>query len=163
MSFALPRHPRSLCSSFLKFVRTESNLLPFSVKTSPIRFHRANRPFSVSARLSFNRSHQLRMEVELTAPNGKKWSQPLGLFINNEFVKSSNEQKLASVNPAYVHSQLPVEAPSSPLKCRKEPRRRYARSTPPLPMTSMLQLVLPERRSRLRHGNRCLALRGELL
>lgn len=42
------------------------------------------------------------MEVELTAPNGKKWSQPLGLFINNEFVKSSSEQKLASINPAYV-------------------------------------------------------------
>ncbi|KAJ9131656.1 Aldehyde dehydrogenase [Pleurostoma richardsiae] len=40
------------------------------------------------------------MEVELTAPNGKKWSQPLGLFINNEFVKSSNGQKLASINPA---------------------------------------------------------------
>ena len=50
------------------------------------------------------------MEAELTAPNGKKWSQPLGLFINNEFVKSSNEQKLASVNPAYVHLQPPVEA-----------------------------------------------------
>ncbi len=39
------------------------------------------------------------MEVELTTPNGKKWSQPLGLFINNEFVKSSNEQKLESINP----------------------------------------------------------------
>lgn len=40
------------------------------------------------------------MEVELTAPNGRKWSQPLGLFINNEFVKSSNEQKLTTINPA---------------------------------------------------------------
>ncbi|KAK0722404.1 aldehyde dehydrogenase domain-containing protein [Lasiosphaeria miniovina] len=39
------------------------------------------------------------MEVQLTAPNGKMWSQPLGLFINNEFVKSSNEQKFASINP----------------------------------------------------------------
>jgi len=39
------------------------------------------------------------MEVDLTAPNGKKWSQPLGLFINNKFVKSSNEQKLTTVNP----------------------------------------------------------------
>ncbi|KAJ4414198.1 mitochondrial aldehyde dehydrogenase [Neurospora sp. IMI 360204] len=39
------------------------------------------------------------MEVELTAPNGKKWTQPLGLFINNEFVKSTNEQRLASINP----------------------------------------------------------------
>ncbi|KAH8894854.1 aldehyde dehydrogenase [Thozetella sp. PMI_491] len=39
------------------------------------------------------------MEVELTAPNGKKWQQPLGLFINNEFVKSSNEQKIETINP----------------------------------------------------------------
>ncbi|KAK4123797.1 aldehyde dehydrogenase [Parathielavia appendiculata] len=39
------------------------------------------------------------MEVELTAPNGRKWTQPLGLFINNEFVKSSNGQKIASINP----------------------------------------------------------------
>jgi len=43
------------------------------------------------------------MEVELTAPNGKKWTQPLGLFINNEFVKSSNGQKIASINPACVN------------------------------------------------------------
>lgn len=40
------------------------------------------------------------MEVELSAPNGKKWSQPLGLLINGEFVKSSNEQKLTSINPS---------------------------------------------------------------
>lgn len=46
------------------------------------------------------------MEVELTAPNGKKWTQPLGLFINNEFVKSTNEQKLASINPTYVTSLI---------------------------------------------------------
>jgi aldehyde dehydrogenase (NAD+) len=39
------------------------------------------------------------MEVELTAPNGRRWTQPLGLFINNEFVKSSNDQKIASINP----------------------------------------------------------------
>jgi aldehyde dehydrogenase (NAD(P)+) len=42
------------------------------------------------------------MEVELTAPNGKKWTQPLGLFINNEFVKSSNGQTITSINPACV-------------------------------------------------------------
>jgi len=41
-----------------------------------------------------------KMEVELTAPNGRMWSQPLGLFIGNEFVKSTGEQKLASINPA---------------------------------------------------------------
>lgn len=46
------------------------------------------------------------MEVELTAPNGKKWMQPLGLFINNEFVKSANEQKLISINPTYVSNPI---------------------------------------------------------
>lgn len=43
------------------------------------------------------------MEVELSAPNGKKWTQPLGLFINNEFVQSSNGQKIASINPTYFN------------------------------------------------------------
>lgn len=41
-----------------------------------------------------------KMDIELSAPNGKKWTQPLGLFVNNEFIKSSNDQKLASINPA---------------------------------------------------------------
>jgi len=39
------------------------------------------------------------LSVELTAPNGKKYSQPLGLFINNEFVKSSDGKKITSINP----------------------------------------------------------------
>ncbi|TLS30563.1 hypothetical protein PpBr36_03388 [Pyricularia pennisetigena] len=42
----------------------------------------------------------LKMDIQLSAPNGKKWTQPLGLFINNEFVQSSNGQKLTTVNPA---------------------------------------------------------------
>jgi aldehyde dehydrogenase (NAD+) len=39
-------------------------------------------------------------EVELTAPNGRKITLPTGLFINNEFVKGSSEEKLASIDPA---------------------------------------------------------------
>lgn len=54
---------------------------------------------SFSSSLHFFSNTKPKMEVELTAPNGKKWTQPLGLFINNEFVKSINEQKLASINP----------------------------------------------------------------
>ena len=41
------------------------------------------------------------LEVELKAPNGRKFTQPIGLFINNEWVKSSNGQKLTTVNPTY--------------------------------------------------------------
>jgi aldehyde dehydrogenase (NAD(P)+) len=37
--------------------------------------------------------------TELTAPNGVKYTQPLGLFINNEFVKSSDGGKIESINP----------------------------------------------------------------
>lgn len=37
--------------------------------------------------------------VELTAPNGRKYTQPLGLFINNEFVRSKSGEKIATINP----------------------------------------------------------------
>ena len=39
------------------------------------------------------------LEVELTAPNGVKYQQPLGLFINNEWVKSKKGDKITSINP----------------------------------------------------------------
>lgn len=39
------------------------------------------------------------LSVELTAPNGTKYIQPTGLFINNEFVKSKGGEKITSINP----------------------------------------------------------------
>jgi aldehyde dehydrogenase (NAD(P)+) len=39
------------------------------------------------------------LAVELTAPNGRKYSQPIGLFINNEWVASSKGNKITSINP----------------------------------------------------------------
>jgi len=39
------------------------------------------------------------LTVELTAPNGRKYTQPLGLFINNEFVKSKSGDKITTINP----------------------------------------------------------------
>jgi len=38
--------------------------------------------------------------VELTAPNGRKYRQPRGLFINNEFVKSKSGETITSINPS---------------------------------------------------------------
>ncbi|EXL39907.1 aldehyde dehydrogenase (NAD+) [Fusarium oxysporum f. sp. radicis-lycopersici 26381] len=38
--------------------------------------------------------------AELTAPNGVKYQQPLGLFINNEFVPAKSGTYISSVNPA---------------------------------------------------------------
>jgi aldehyde dehydrogenase (NAD+) len=40
------------------------------------------------------------LAVELTAPNGRKYSQPIGLFINNEWVKSKSGEKIASISPS---------------------------------------------------------------
>jgi aldehyde dehydrogenase (NAD+) len=40
--------------------------------------------------------------VELTAPNGRKYTQPRGLFINNEFVKSKSGDTITSINPRYA-------------------------------------------------------------
>lgn len=39
------------------------------------------------------------LSVELTAPNGVKYIQPTGLFINNEWVKSTHGEKITSINP----------------------------------------------------------------
>jgi aldehyde dehydrogenase (NAD+) len=39
------------------------------------------------------------LEVKLTAPNGVSYTQPTGLFINNEFVASSKGDKITSINP----------------------------------------------------------------
>lgn len=42
------------------------------------------------------------LSVQLTAPNGRSYTQPIGLFINNEFVASKSGEKFASINPSYV-------------------------------------------------------------
>ncbi|RMY90234.1 hypothetical protein D0861_03740 [Hortaea werneckii] len=55
------------------------------------------------------------LAVELTAPNGKKYTQPTGLFINNEWVASSKGNKITSINPtdeseiASVHAAEPED------------------------------------------------------
>lgn len=37
--------------------------------------------------------------INLKAPNGREYQQPIGLFINNEFVKSKSGEKITSINP----------------------------------------------------------------
>ena len=39
--------------------------------------------------------------ADLTAPNGRKYKQPRGLFINNEFVKSKSGETISTINPTY--------------------------------------------------------------
>ncbi|KAM0717325.1 hypothetical protein Q7P37_007177 [Cladosporium fusiforme] len=55
------------------------------------------------------------LHVELTAPNGLKYAQPTGLFINNAWVPSSNNTRITSINPtdetdiASVHAASPAD------------------------------------------------------
>ncbi|KAJ5176378.1 Aldehyde dehydrogenase [Penicillium canariense] len=53
------------------------------------------------------------LSVQLTAPNGRVWSQPTGLFINNQWVKSSDGDKIASINPATATEITSVYAGSA--------------------------------------------------
>lgn len=39
------------------------------------------------------------LSIDLTAPNGIKYSQPTGLFINNKWLPSSKGNKITSINP----------------------------------------------------------------
>ncbi|KAF7715785.1 Aldehyde dehydrogenase, mitochondrial [Penicillium ucsense] len=40
------------------------------------------------------------LSVQLTAPNGRSYTQPIGLFINNEFVAAKGGEKITSINPS---------------------------------------------------------------
>ncbi|OHF02294.1 aldehyde dehydrogenase [Colletotrichum orchidophilum] len=50
------------------------------------------------------------LSVELTAPNGVKYTQPTGLFINNEFVKSAKGEVIDSIDPATEEKIASVQA-----------------------------------------------------
>ncbi|KAI5867048.1 aldehyde dehydrogenase [Durotheca rogersii] len=52
------------------------------------------------------------LKVDLTAPNGKKFALPTGLFIGNEFVKSASGAKITSINPTNEEEICSVEAAS---------------------------------------------------
>lgn len=41
-------------------------------------------------------------QTQLKAPNGVEFTLPTGLFINNEFVKSSSGDRITSISPRYV-------------------------------------------------------------
>ncbi|KAI9767126.1 MAG: mitochondrial aldehyde dehydrogenase [Geoglossum simile] len=51
--------------------------------------------------------------IDLTAPNGRKYKQPVGLFINNEFVKAESGQRITSINPTDETEIATVQAAGS--------------------------------------------------
>jgi aldehyde dehydrogenase (NAD+) len=50
------------------------------------------------------------LSVNLIAPNGRKYTQPTGLFIDNEFVPSISGAKIVSIDPATEQEIATVEA-----------------------------------------------------
>jgi len=54
------------------------------------------------------------LSITLTAPNGRKYTQPIGLFINNEFVASKAGKKIESINPTYSSPSSPCPPSSTP-------------------------------------------------
>ncbi|TIA09839.1 aldehyde dehydrogenase-like protein [Aureobasidium pullulans] len=48
--------------------------------------------------------------ADLTAPNGKQYNQPLGLFINNEFARAKSGETITSINPANEETIAIVQA-----------------------------------------------------
>jgi aldehyde dehydrogenase (NAD+) len=42
------------------------------------------------------------LHAQLTAPNGHTYTQPTGLFINNEWLPSSDGEQIVSINPTCV-------------------------------------------------------------
>ncbi|KAJ5096002.1 retinal dehydrogenase 2, partial [Penicillium alfredii] len=74
----------------------------------PLRCLFTNLPSTLTARFisSTPRRHfhntyiMSNVAQQLTAPNGHAYSQPIGLFINNEFVPSKSGEKFATINPS---------------------------------------------------------------
>jgi hypothetical protein len=73
-----------------RFVKVQETFLPISTQPKAL----------LSKQVRSNIIKMAPASIELTAPNGVKWSQPTGLFINNEFVASSSGQTLTSIDPA---------------------------------------------------------------
>jgi hypothetical protein len=64
------------------------------------RYYKPFLPTTTTATATVSRRNMSSaLEIELTAPNGVKYTQPTGLFINNEWVKSSKGNKITSINP----------------------------------------------------------------
>lgn len=46
--------------------------------------------------------------IDIYTPNGHKYRQPTGLFINNEIVSATGGQTITSLDPAYVIIEIAV-------------------------------------------------------
>jgi hypothetical protein len=104
--FPLPAHLRR--TVFYQIRLTPQHSAPLSTsRTSPLSSRNpAAKPLQFNRLFSSTIYKMSDLSIELTAPNGRKYTQPTGLFINNEWVKSSNGQKITSINPSYGYSPI---------------------------------------------------------
>ena len=72
-------------------------LLPIHPKL-PLSFHTITTEKALDL-LTFPPNMTSDLFINLKAPNGREYKQPIGLFINNEFVKSKSGDKITSINP----------------------------------------------------------------
>ncbi len=88
--------------------------------------------------------------VKLEAPNGVKWMQPTGLFINNEFVAAQSGEAITSIDPAYVIFSTPDWFTSNAVTALKSP---LPPSKPPASRTLMLPFAPRAPLSRIHRGS----------
>lgn len=62
----------------------------------------------ISTRLFHSSRIMADLQLSLTAPNGRQYTQPIGLFINNQFVAAKSGDKFATISPAYVLFNTPL-------------------------------------------------------
>ncbi|KAF3388433.1 Aldehyde dehydrogenase [Penicillium rolfsii] len=60
--------------------------------------------------ISFPSPVKMSLSVDIVTPNGHRYTQPTGLFINNEFVSASSGQTITSLDPATDKAIATVEA-----------------------------------------------------
>lgn len=91
----------ALTSPFSRLLSRNNNL---AVVRTSLQLKKKRKTLSPPSARSFSTSifRMSDLFVDLTTPNGKKYSQPQGLFINNEFVKSVSGEKITSINPTWV-------------------------------------------------------------
>ncbi|EXF81469.1 aldehyde dehydrogenase [Colletotrichum fioriniae PJ7] len=112
--------PLSTCSFPCRFRFCDTPLLrqrhldhnPYAKRTRPGQRPAARHFFSSTPhhRQSDNIAAMSDLSVDLTAPNGVKYTQPTGLFINNEFVKSAKGELIDSIDPATEEKIASVQA-----------------------------------------------------
>jgi hypothetical protein len=101
------------------------------------------------------------LSIQLTAPNGVKYTQPNGLFINNEWVKSSDGGMITSINPTYVKPNMTAVSSLQITESTTQVMNpRLHLSTQPQQMMLTKPLPQHEQLSSIPAGETCLELTG---